>query len=86
MTDEAINDGPSRFGHLPAETQDFLADLSREDVATLKAGLPIIRAIIGFGKVTKWLAIAVLSVLAGVVMLGESVMKIIGWFQAPPAP
>ena len=86
MTDETLNDGPSRFGHLPAETQDFLADLSREDVATLKAGLPIIRAIIGFGKVTKWLAIAVLGILGGILMLGESVMKILGWFQSPPTP
>jgi len=35
----------------------------------------------GFGRVLKWLAIAALSILAGVVLLGESVSKIIGWIK-----
>ena len=66
------------------ETRDFLGDLTREDIATIKAGLPIIRAIIGFGKVSKWLAITALGLLAGAVLLGESIMKIVGWFWPPP--
>ena len=51
---------------------------------TIKSGLPIIRAIIGFGKVTKWLAIAALGILGGIVMLGESIMKILAWLKPPP--
>ena len=66
------------------ETRDFLGDLTREDIATIKAGLPIIRAIIGFGKVSKWLAITALGLLAGVVLLGESALKILSWFWPPP--
>lgn len=66
---------------LPEETREFLAELSPDDVKTLKAGLPIVRAIIGFGKVTKWIAITLLGILAGVVLLGESVAKIIGWLR-----
>lgn len=73
-----------RFDDLPPDTKEFLTGLSREDVRTIKAGLPIIKAIIGFGKVTKWLAIGLLSLLAGLVMLGESVMKIISWLKPPP--
>jgi len=81
-----MSETAKRFDDLPDETKELLSGLSPEDARTIKAGLPIIRAIIGFGKVTKWLAIAVLSLLAGILMLGESVMKIIGWFQAPPTP
>ena len=81
-----MSETAKRFDDLPDETKELLSGLSPEDARTIKAGLPIIRAIIGFGKVTKWLAIAVLSLLAGILMLGESVMKIIGWFQSPPAP
>lgn len=70
-----------RFDDLPDETKDFLSDLSKDDVHTIRAGMPIIRAIIGFGKVTKWLAIGVLGFLGGFVMLGESISKIIGWIR-----
>lgn len=73
-----------RFDDLPPDTKDFLSGLSKEDVKTIKAGLPIIKAIIGFGKVTKWLAIAALGILGSIVMLGESIMKILAWFRPPP--
>lgn len=79
-----MTDTAKCYDSLPDETKELLSGLSPEDAKTIKAGLPIIRAIIGFGKVTKWLAIVVLSLLAGMVMLGESVMKIVGWFQSPP--
>lgn len=73
-----------RFDDLPSDTKDFLTGLSKEDVKSIKAGLPIIKAIIGFGKVTKWLAIVALGILGGIVMLGESIMKILAWFKPPP--
>ena len=73
-----------RFDDLPPDTKDFLSGLSKEDVKTIKSGLPLIRAIIGFGKVTKWLAIAALGILGGIVMLGESIMKILAWLKPPP--
>lgn len=72
-----------RFDDLPPETKEFLTSLSREDVRTIKSGLPIIRAIIGFGVVTKWLAIAALGILGGVVMFGESIAKIMSWLRPP---
>ena len=73
----------NRMSELPEETKLFLSQLSPEDIATFKNGLPIIRAIVGFSKVTRWLAIAALSLLAAVVLLGESVMKILAWFKLP---
>lgn len=66
---------------LSEETRKFLSQLSRDDIKTLESGLPLIRQVMGFGRVAKWLAIFVLSILAGVVLLGESVSKIIGWIK-----
>lgn len=76
-----MNETPQRMTDLSEETREFLSDLSKEDIATLKTGLPIIRAIVGFGKVSKWLAITTLGLLVGTVMLWESVLKIIAWFK-----
>lgn len=73
-----------RMAELPEPTRQFLASLSKDDVATLTAGLPIIRAVMGFGRVTKWIVISLLGLLAGVVLLGESVIKILAWFKPPP--
>ena len=83
MTDEAVPP-VERFVELPHETQMFLSELSHEDIATIKNGLPIIRLIIDFGKVTKWLAITALGIIAGFVLLWESLLKIAGWFKVPP--
>lgn len=71
---------------MSTETREFLGELTKEDIALLKQGLPIIKAVIGFGKVTKWLAITALGVFAGIVLLGESVAKIIAWLWPPPHP
>lgn len=71
---------------MSTETRDFLGELTKEDIALLKQGLPIIKAVIGFGKVTKWLAITALGIFAGIVLLGESVAKIIAWLWPPPHP
>ncbi len=75
----------NRMSELPEETKKFLSQLSPQDIETFKNGLPIIRAIVGFSKVTRWLAIAALSLLAAAVLLGESVIKILAWFK-PPQP
>ena len=68
-------------GDLPPETIEFLADLSKEDIATLRTGLPLIRMVVSFGKVTKWLAITLGGMLLGTVMLWESVLKIVSWMR-----
>ena len=72
-----------RLLDLPKETREMLAGLTKEDVATINAGLPFIRMVIGFGKVTKWLAITAFGVLVGVAMLSDSISKIIDWFKHP---
>lgn len=70
-----------RHDDSPEGDKDPLSDLSPEDRKTLKMALPILRNILGFAVVTKWLIITLLGVLTGVVLFGESVMKIIRWFQ-----
>lgn len=70
-----------RMAELPEETRLFLSDLSREDITTLKNGLPIIRAIMTWGRVSKWLIVTLLGLYFGVVMLGESIIKVLSWFK-----
>ena len=66
---------------LPPETVRFLAELSREDIATLKTGLPLIRMVVSFGKVTKWLTITLGGLILGFVMLWDAVLKIVSWVR-----
>lgn len=72
-----------RLSELPHATREFLSELTREDIETIVDGLPIIRMIISFGKVTKWIAITSVGIAVGFVMLSESVGKIIAWFKQP---
>lgn len=74
----------SQFAELPEPTRKFLSELSVEDAKALEAGMPLVRALIGFAKVTKWILIAILGILGGIVLLGESVLKILAWFKPPP--
>jgi hypothetical protein len=71
----------NRLAELPDETREFLSNLSKDDIEALRTGLPIFKRVIGFGQVAKWLAIAALSLLAGIVLLGESIVKILSWFS-----
>lgn len=77
MTDKPAE----RMAELPEETREFLSDLSKEDIATLKTGLPLVRMIVGFGLVAKWLAITSLGLIVGTAMLWESALKILAWFK-----
>jgi hypothetical protein len=70
-----------RLAELPEETRQFLTNLSREDIETIRVGLPVFRKVMGAGQVLKWVGFFVLSLAAGIVLLGESIMKIIGWFK-----
>jgi hypothetical protein len=79
MTDEQ-QPTANRLAELPDETREFLSNLSREDIETIRVGLPVFRKVMGAGQVLKWVGFFVLSLAAGIVLLGESIGKIIGWF------
>lgn len=71
----------NKFNDLPDETQKFLSQLREEDIATLKDGLRLVNAIGIVGKFVKWVIVGMLGLLAGIVMFGESVIKIVAWFR-----
>jgi len=73
----------NHFGELPEETRQFLSGLSSDDMRTLETGLPMLRAILGFAKVTKWIIVGLLGIFGGIVMFGESIIKILSWFKPP---
>lgn len=74
---------PEHLADLSHETREFLSTLSKEDIETLKKGLPTLRAIIGFGTVVKWLAITAAGLLVGTVMMGDALAKIFSWLRTP---
>lgn len=75
---------PKRLAELPEDVREFLADLRPTEINSLRYGLRLISAIMTVATATKWLIITALGILAGIVLLGESMTKIWGWLQRPP--
>lgn len=75
-----MSDKPAeRLAELPEETREFLSSLSKEDIETFRMGLPVFRKLMGTGQVLRWLGLFVISLAAGIVLLGESISKILSW-------
>ncbi|WP_395449973.1 hypothetical protein ACHMW7_09250 [Aminobacter sp. UC22_36] len=73
-----------RLAELPVKTREFLAQLREEDIDTLNAGLKLVVATMTVGRAVKWLIVGILGLFAGVVLFGESVLKMLAWFRPPP--
>lgn len=70
-----------RFDDLPERTKDFLLNLRDDEIDTMNDGIRLVGAIRTVGTFVKWVIVGLLGLLAGVVMFGESVMKIMAWFR-----
>ncbi len=77
---------PDQPDRMSRETADMLEGLTREDVETIKTALPLIRMVVGFGRVSMWLIAGVLGLFFGMVMLWDAVLKVLGWLTPPPHP
>jgi len=75
---------PEKMSELPVSVRVFLTELRPEEVDTLKHGIRLIRAIMTVGRATRWLMLFFLGILAGLVLMGETISKIWSWFQRPP--
>lgn len=71
----------NKFDDLPEETQSFLLSLREDEVRTLNDGIRLVNAIRTVGTFMKWVIVGGLGLIVGVVMLGESLGKIIAWFK-----
>jgi hypothetical protein len=80
-----MNDTAKRFDDLSDETKKFLSDLRTEDIKTLQDGARLVNSAMTVGRFMKWVIISLLGMLAGIVMFGETVLKIVAWFR-PPTP
>lgn len=72
----------NKFDDLPESTQRFLLSLRDDEVATLNDGIRLVNAIRTVGTFMKWAIVGIIGMVMGVVMLGESIMKFIGWFRS----
>jgi hypothetical protein len=66
---------------LPEETREFLSQLREEDIDLMKHGLELIRSFRTIGRLMRWVILAVLAMLLGVVSLYENTVKLIAYFQ-----
>lgn len=71
-----------RFDDLSEPTKQFLSNLRSDEIDTLNDGIRLVGAIRTVGTFMKWIIVGVIGFFAGVVMLGESVVKIITWFKS----
>lgn len=70
-----------RFDDLPARTKDFLSNLRDEEIDTLSDGIRLVNAIRTVGTFMKWVIVGLIGILAGFVMVGESIAKIAAWLR-----
>lgn len=70
-----------RFDDLPERTKDFLLNLRDDEIDTMNDGIRLVGAIRTVGTFFKWVIVGVIGLFAGVVMFGESLMKIMAWFR-----
>lgn len=80
-----MNDTAKRFDDLSDETKKFLSELRTEDIKTLQDGARLVNSAMTVGRFMKWVIISLLGMLAGIVLFGETVLKIVAWFR-PPGP
>jgi len=66
---------------LPPKTQAFLTNLRDEEIDTLEDGIRLVNAVRMVGTFMKWVIIGLLGVLSGIVMFGETLIKISSWFR-----
>lgn len=71
-----------RFDDLPEKTKSFLSSLRDDEIDTLNDGIRLINSAMTIGRFMKWVLISVLGILAGIVMFGETIHKIVAWFKA----
>lgn len=70
-----------RLIELKEETREFLSQLREEDIDLMKHGLELIRSFRTIGRFMRWVILAVLAMLLGVVSLYENTVKLIAYFQ-----
>lgn len=66
---------------LTPKTQAFLTNLRDDEIDTLEDGIRLVNAVRTVGTFIKWVIIGLLGILSGIVMFGETLMKIASWFK-----
>lgn len=70
-----------RFDDLPVRTKEFLTNLRDDEIDTLNDGIRLVSAIRTVGTFMKWVIVGLIGILAGFVMIGESISKIASWMK-----
>lgn len=72
---------PTKMIELPDHTQEFLIGLREEEVEELQEAIQFMRSVKTVGKFGKWMIITGVGAFIGAISLGESILKLKGWFR-----
>ncbi len=75
-------DVPETMRELDEETREWLARLRKEDLTILELVIKYASFFMMLGRFGKWLLWGIVGLAVGMVALGESIQKIIGWIRA----
>jgi hypothetical protein len=83
---EAMKDDASpanAMAELRPETREFLAKLEPSDLRALQGAIPLIKRLLAFGTVGKWLILTAAIIIIGASNLWDSVANIVKHLRTP---
>ena len=71
------------LAELRPETREFLAKLEPSDLRALQGAIPLLKRLLAFGVVAKWLILTVIAIAIGASTLWDSISNILKHLRAP---
>lgn len=81
MKDEAQS--ADKLADLRPETREFLAKLEPSDLRALQGAIPLLKRLLAFGVVAKWLILTVIAIAIGASTLWDSISNILKHLRTP---
>jgi hypothetical protein len=71
------------MAELRPETREFLAKLEPSDLRALQGAIPLLKRLLAFGVVAKWLILTVIAIAIGASTLWDSISNILKHLRSP---
>jgi hypothetical protein len=68
---------------LRSETREFLAKLEPSDLRALQGAIPLLKRLLAFGTVAKWIILSAAIIIIGASNLWDSVANLLKHFRTP---
>jgi hypothetical protein len=81
MKDDAQS--ADKLADLRPETREFLAKLEPSDLRALQGAIPLLKRLLAFGTVAKWIILSAAIIIIGASNLWDSVANIVKHLRTP---